>query len=244
VTPSRSPALFCAAMVVFFAALLGLDRYSDERGQLALALATWIVLLAACRPLDPERRAQVALVIVVASCTEVVGSVFWGVYEYRLGNLPLFVPPAHGLVYLTGLRLSQTALVERRTRAFVAFVLAFALGWTIAGLTVLPREDVAGAIGAATFVACVVLGRARATYAGVFVAVAALEFYGTALGTWRWAEVVPGLGLPDGNPPSGVASGYVLFDVIAIALAPRVVALARRTDRLCGEMRLALRSVT
>lgn len=230
-------------MVVFFAALLGIDRYADERGQLMLALATWVVLLAASRPLDAERRAQVALVVVVASCTEVLGSVVWGVYEYRLGNLPLFVPPAHGLVYLTGLRLSQCAFVARRVHAFVGCVLAFALAWTIAGVTVLPRLDVAGVIGVATFAFFVVRGRAPAVYCGVFVAVAALEFYGTALGTWRWAEVVPGLGLPDGNPPSGVASGYVLFDVIAIALAPRVVALARRTDRWCGEMRVALRSV-
>jgi hypothetical protein len=30
--------------------------------------------------------------------------------------------------------------------------------------------------------------------------------------------------LPDGNPPSGVASGYVCFDVMALLLAPRVLA--------------------
>jgi hypothetical protein len=68
---------------------------------------------------------------------------------------------------------------------------------------------------------------APTVYCGVFVAVAALELYGTAIGTWRWAEVIPGLGLPDGNPPSGVASGYVLFDVLALAAAPALVRLAR-----------------
>jgi hypothetical protein len=102
-------------------------------------------------------------------------------------------------------------------------VLAVALGWTAAGLTILPRQDVAGAIGVATFAAVVLVSRARVTYCGVFLAVAALEWYGTLLGTWRWAEVVPLLGLPDGNPPSGVASGYVLFDVAALAFAPRVL---------------------
>jgi hypothetical protein len=70
--------------------------------------------------------------------------------------------------------------------------------------------------------------RARAAYAGVFVVVAALELYGTAIGTWRWATDLPGLGIPDGNPPSGVASGYVWFDVMALLLAPRLLALARR----------------
>jgi hypothetical protein len=207
-------------MAAYFAAVLWLDRYVDAQQQLLLGAATWVVLVLACRGLPAERLAQVALVVVAATCTEVVGSIIWGVYEYRLGNLPAFVPPGHGLVYLTGLRLSESALVRRRPRPFVLFVLTACLLWTVAGLTVLPRLDVAGALGAATFAACLLWGRAPTIYAGVFVAVAGLEWYGTAVGTWQWAETIPGLGIPDGNPPSGVASGYVLFDVVAIALAP------------------------
>jgi hypothetical protein len=67
-------------------------------------------------------------------------------------------------------------------------------------------------------------------YAGVFLIVAALELYGTALGTWTWTSTVPGLGLSQGNPPSGVASGYVVFDVLALGLAARLrtVRLSRR----------------
>jgi hypothetical protein len=228
------PGVFCLAMASFFAAMLTLDRYVDERQQLVLGAATWVVLLLACRGLSPERLAQVALVVVVATCTEVVGSIIWGVYEYRHGNLPSFVPPGHGLVYLTGLRLSECAFVRRRPRPFVLGVLGLCLLWTVAGLTVLPRLDVAGALGAVTFAACLFWGRAPTIYAGVFVAVAALEWYGTGVGTWRWAETIPGLGIPDGNPPSGVASGYVLFDVVAIALAPvllRVVARLRPASK-------------
>jgi hypothetical protein len=216
----RRPGVFCLAMAAYFAGVLWLDRYVDEREQLLLGAATWAVLLLACRGLPPERIAQVALVVVVATCTEVVGSILWGVYEYRLGNLPSFVPPGHGLVYLTGLRLSECAFVRRRPRPFILGVLAVSLTWTIAGLTVMPRLDVAGALGAATFAVCLLWGRAPTIYAGVFCAVAGLEWYGTAVGTWQWAEMIPGLGMPQGNPPSGVASGYVLFDVVAIALAP------------------------
>lgn len=222
------PGVFCLAMAAYFAVVLWLDRYVDERQQLLLGAATWAVLLLACRGLPRERLAQVALVVVVATCTEVVGSILWGVYEYRLGNLPAFVPPGHGLVYLTGLRLSECGFVRRRPRPFVLGVLGLCFLWTLAGLTVMPRLDVAGALGAVTFAACLLWGRAPTIYAGVFVAVAALEWYGTGVGTWRWAETIPGLGIPDGNPPSGVASGYVLFDVIAITLAPVVVGLLGR----------------
>jgi hypothetical protein len=102
-----------------------------------------------------------------------------------------------------------------------------AAAWGIAGLTVLPRVDAAGAVGVPLLLVFLWRSRSRATYAGVFLVVAALELYGTSIGTWRWTHELPGLGIPDGNPPSGVASGYVWFDVMALLVAPCLVALAR-----------------
>jgi len=117
----------------------------------------------------------------------------------RLHNLPLFIPPAHGLVYLSGIALALLV----RERAVVAVAAVAAIAWGLAGLTVLPHLDVAGAIGVPLL--CVFLWRSRfrAAYAGVFLVVAALELYGTSIGTWRWATHLPGLDIPDGNPPSG-----------------------------------------
>jgi hypothetical protein len=61
--------------------------------------------------------------------------------------------------------------------------------------------------------------------------VAALELYGTAVGTWTWAQTIPGTGIPNGNPPSGVASGYVWFDVTALALAPWLLSTVQPVKR-------------
>jgi hypothetical protein len=158
---------------------------------------------------------------------EIFGSIIWGVYTYRLHNLPLFVPPGHGLVYLTGLRLAETSLVSRHQRGFLAFVGVIALGWGIAGLTVLPRTDASGALGMAVFLVFLLRGRARVLYGAVFLVVAVLEISGTAAGVWAWKGTVPGLELPSGNPPSGAASGYVLFDIVAIALTARLMPLLR-----------------
>jgi hypothetical protein len=216
-----------AWLAAYLGALLAVDTQVGLRVQILLGLLTWIVLALACRPLDAFRRAQVAGVIVFATLGEVVGSLIWGVYTYRLHNLPLFIPPAHGLVFLAGLAIAGAV----RERWLVAIAAAGAVGWGIAGVTVLPRRDVAGAIGVLLLCAYLWRMRARATYAGVFVVVAALELYGTAIGTWRWAKTIPGLGLADGNPPSGVASGYVWFDVMALLLAPWVLAALRRRRR-------------
>ena len=76
----------------------------------------------------------------------------------------------------------------------------------------------------------------------MFLVVASLELYGTAIGTWRWAHDLPGLGIPDGNPPSGVASGYVWFDVMALLVAPYLVALSRRSRRAADDLRASAQS--
>jgi hypothetical protein len=215
-----------AAIAAYLAALLALDTQVELGGQLLLGALTWIVLLIVARPLTAERRAQVAVVICAATVAELTGSILWGVYSYRLHNLPTFVPPAHGLVFMAGLSLSEA--LRRHSRALVAIAAAAATVWGVLGLTVLPRLDAAGAIGVPLLLIFLWRSRARAAYAGVFVVVGALELYGTAIGTWRWAAELPGLGIPDGNPPSGVASGYVWFDVMALLTAPAALALVRR----------------
>jgi hypothetical protein len=235
-----------AAIAAYLAALLAVDTQVDLRGQLALGVLTWVVLAVACIPLEARRRAQVAGVVLFATVGEVTGSLVWGVYRYRLHNLPLFIPPAHGLVFLAGCSLAAAL----RERLVVALAAAGSIGWGIAGLTVLPalhlaRLDVAGAFGVPLLSVFLWRSRSRAAYAGVFLVVAALELYGTAIGTWRWAERLPGLGIADGNPPSGVASGYVWFDVMAMAVAPLLLAAAgalrlRRREAEPGPLVLGL----
>jgi hypothetical protein len=211
------------AIVGFVGVLLAVDTQVGARGQLLLGLAAWIALALALRGASPLLRVQALVVVPVATCAEVVGSVIWGVYTYRLENLPSFVPPCHGLVYLAGAAIATAASNTVSQGRLVRLALALALGWGVAGVTILPRTDVAGAIGASLLAVYLLRGRAPAVYAGVFLVVAWLELYGTAIGTWEWAATIPGTGVPQGNPPSGVASGYVWFDIVALAAAPRLM---------------------
>ena len=219
------PRWYAVALPAYLAALLALDTQVALGGQLALGAVTILVLAAALLPLPTLVRAQALGVVLFATIGEVTGSLVWGVYHYRLHNLPLFIPPAHGLVYLSGVALSRSL----RARAVVWAAAVGAAAWGVAGLTVLPRLDVAGAVGVPLLLVFLWRSRSRATYAGVFLVVAALELYGTSIGTWRWASALPGLGIPDGNPPSGVASGYVWFDVMALLVAPWLVYAAGGT---------------
>ena len=230
----RLPLLTVAVVGAWTAGGLWVDQQVGGSGQLALGVFTAGVLTALLALHPAKVRFQTLAVVAIATVGEVVGSIVWGVYTYRLDNLPAFVPPGHGLVYLCGLSLA--ALAARRPNVLLGAAVAGASLWAVLGLTVLPATDISGAIGC-TLLVLVLLATRRPVYAGVFLVVAALEIYGTAIGTWTWKGVVPGLGIPQGNPPSGAASGYVVFDVLAIALvarlAPVFVALqSRRARRL------------
>src|SRR6188472_2978674 len=99
----------------YLAALLAVDRHATYPQQLGLGVLTWLVLIGALFRVPTERRVQALGVVAFATIGEVTGSLLWGVYHYRLHNLPLFVPPAHGLVFLTGLSLAVA--LRSHTRA-------------------------------------------------------------------------------------------------------------------------------
>lgn len=64
-------------------------------------------------------------------------------------------------------------------------------------------------------------------YLAAFFITTWLELIGTAVGTWKWAAIDPVLGLPQGNPPSGVAAWYCLVDAVAMGGSAPVLRTAK-----------------
>ena len=166
----RAAAITLATVSVWTIGGLWLDSVVGARGQLALGLLTAVVLAALLVLQTPAVRVLALGVVVIATLGEVVGSLIWGLYGYRLDNLPAFVPPGHGLVYLAGLSLAT--LCAGRGGLLLVVASAAACVWGLAGLGLLPALDLAGAIGCAFLVVVFAYTR-RPVYAGVFVVVAA-----------------------------------------------------------------------
>ena len=83
-------------------------------------------------------------------------------------------------------------------------VLAVATAWAVGGL-LLPVHAGHARLRALRVVRRVLLrGRYPGVYATAFVLTAALELYGTRLGTWAWAPHDPTGLLSAANPPSGI----------------------------------------
>ena len=202
--------------------LLADSRDTSIWQQYGLGALTFLVLYLGTRLLPKEDRLQVWLLVVCATGFEILGSLIWGVYIYRFHNLPLYVPPGHGLVYLFGLTAMGTPLLRTRLQAARWIVLTVAAAWALAGLFVLPaytgRVDAVGALCFPTFAWFVLRSPRAGLFIAIFVAVAELEIVGTGVGTWTWLAVQPHTHIPSGNPPSVIAGGYCIIDASVLVL--------------------------
>ena len=230
-TRTRSTLILVGGFTVYWLVMLPLDRNTDRAQQSALAVTTWMFLAVALWVSPRHERVQVVTMVGVATAFEIVGSIIWGLYTYRLENLPLYVPPGHGLFYLSALRVAQLPFVERHARHITRAVLAGATVLMVGGLTLRATPDVLGAVSWVALVPFLAFGRFPVLFAVSFSMTMALEFYGTALGSWAWAPVVPLLGLPAANPPACIGAGYCVMDRIARHVAP----VAERAMSAMGE---------
>jgi hypothetical protein len=193
--------------------------------QLVLAGLTWALLAGLLRRETVLVRVQTLLVVGFASLIEYTFSPLLEAYVYRIGTVPGFVPPGHGLVYLAALALGRSRLLRSNERVAVTTVVVVGGAWAGYGLLFADRVDVLGAFWFACLLGFLAWGRARLLYVGAFVVVSYLELVGTALGTWAWAPTDPVLHVIGmGNPPSGAAGGYGWFDLWAGLLAPVLIA--------------------
>jgi hypothetical protein len=200
--------------------------------QRSVGVVIWILLFSLLRGETRRVRAQVAVVIIFATMVEYTASPLLGLYTYRLHNVPLYVPPGHGIVYLAALSIGRSELAARYRRPFTLAVLAICGTWALWGITLAPRKDVLGAILFLCLVRFVLVGRQPLVYAGAFVVCTFLELVGTGVGAWTWATHGPMGVVSQGNPPSGIPGGYCFLDAVGMVMAPRLLDFLDRRPRL------------
>jgi hypothetical protein len=221
-----------AVVLAWIPLVLVLDRDASMTQQRLLGVGTWLLLAALLSRQDLRTRLQVAVVVVFATVVEYTFAGWLGVYVYRLHDVPWFVPPGHGLVYLGALAMGRSELLARNRRWLVPATLAVSGTYAAWGLLLSGRRDVLGAFWFACLALFLLRGRNPLVFVGAFLVVTYLELIGTRLGTWTWQARDPILGIVAmGNPPSGAAGGYGFFDAAALWAAPRVVDRWRRRRR-------------
>jgi hypothetical protein len=204
-----------ASLLAAIAALaLGLwaDIHTDLPGQLAIGAVVWGLLLGLIAPLPaPERRMYLAC-IAIATAGELFLSLVWGLYTYRLGNVPMFVPPGHALMLMLGVALTHR-MPEMVARAILGGAGVYTLLAAVTGLDTLavPLYLMLG-------VSVLALPAHARLFASSFVLTLTLELYGTALGNWYWDREVPWVGLVTTNPPAIAGAFYCTLHALTIGM--------------------------
>ena len=207
-------------MMGWLTVVLVIDSDGSRATQWVLGAATWAVLVVAMRWCAPLVRAQTLVVVAFATAVEYTFSPGLEVYVYRFDNVPAYVPPGHGLVYLSAYALGHTPFVRRHLKAAAAVVMVPLGAWAAYGLWLAERPDALGAFWFVCLLCFLRWGPSPEVYVGAGVVVTWLEVAGTHLGTWVWQPEDPVGWLSIGNPPSGAAGGYGWFDLVALLLAP------------------------
>lgn len=219
----RRSTLIVATVLVWITTCLLIDAGSTLVVQRLLGVGTWIVLVVLLARESGLVRVQAAVVVVFATIVEYTCSPLLQVYLYRFHNVPAYVPPGHGLVYLAALAIGRTAFVRAHTRACMLAVLSGLGLYAAYGLLIADRTDVLGAFWFLCLLGFFRWGPSQGLYVGAALVVTYLELAGTGLGTWAWQTYDPTGVVPIGNPPSGAAGGYGWFDLAALLTAHRLV---------------------
>ncbi len=207
----RSLATTATAVVPLALGTLALGIPLDATGapwaQPVVSGWAWTALAWIFAGASPRHRLELAACVVLATAGELFLKDVWGLYEYRLGNLPLFIPAGHALVYAAASRMSASAPRWLAPAAVTACVLAVGAG-------ALRGYDTFGLVWGLAFVGFVWHSANPRLCATLFLFALAIESYGTALGGWRYYPVEPWFGLTTTNPPVWIGAVYCTLETL------------------------------
>lgn len=211
-TALRWPSTFLLATVLIAGLCLDQGAGIARQALIGAAFFAALILVSARRP----RREIHALVacLWVSTVGELLLSVAWGLYGYRLDNVPLFVPPGHVMMFLLAQALARR-MSERAALALIAAAALYAAGAAWAGFDVFSL-----ALFGLAAVCLAALPGERRLFASTLLLSLILEIVGTRLGIWTWKPEVPHLGWDTTNPPAISGALYVLRDLGVAMFSP------------------------
>lgn len=159
----------------------------------------------------------------IALAGEALFSLVFGMYEYRLENIPVYVPPGHAIIYACVYYFVREPIVIRNQALIEKSLMAFAIIYGVFWLFY--DNDLYGFICLLGLFAIYRYNRASGLFLLVmYTVVAYLEQVGTIYGCWYWPTIAfdSWAWLPSGNPPSAISIFYFAFDVVCIKIYLRL----------------------
>lgn len=190
-----------------------------EYGQWLANLFTGVYFIWLYRNANNRIKRTMRYAVVIAAAGEIFLSIMLGMYEYRLGNVPIYVPLGHAILYTTVWYITHDPWVVKKQKSIMAILLGFTLAYT--ALLWYFDNDVYGAICTGILLFLLAINpKSRRFFLIMFLAVAFLEQVGTFFDCWHWHSTLlnkPGW-ISSGNPPSGISLGYFILDILCLGV--------------------------
>ena len=151
--------------------------------------------------------------LIVALGGELLFSLVFGMYTYRLENLPLYVPFGHAIIYAVVYYFAKEPLIQKHQKSIINIlyiaIILYSTAWLIFA------SDIFGFL--CMLVILWIFKRRPNTklfFLIMFFAIVYLELVGTYYGCWYWPEIWfdKVAFVPSANPPSAISVFYFGFD--------------------------------
>ena len=157
---------------------------------------------------------QMIFAVLIGFFGEYLFSIALGMYTYRLGNIPHYIPFGHAFVYIAVLCFSKAASIKKHYKSLEKFFVIFIFIYAV--IFLIFKNDVFGFV--MTITTLYILRkkpRERLFYLTMYLSVAFLEIVGTYYLCWKWPPIAWNVleFLPSYNPPSGISLFYFLLDL-------------------------------
>jgi hypothetical protein len=219
-TISFSPRKYLIVMSSFF--LIPIQLYIDSPTFNELHQWQWLANCLMCYYfvfiyLDADIKLKKLLLLMVLYGTgiEILGTMVFKLYRYRLDNIPLYVPLGHATLFGVIYHLQRLLAYKGLSRQIASFLYLLSLPVSLFSLLVV--NDVAGVACFTLFFLILSTKKNKPFYLLMFYMVLYMEILGTQLNVWTWVDVFKGpfYDIPIGNPPTGIGGVYIVMDMLA-----------------------------
>lgn len=207
-------------LILFLFIIVGLyfDSYFFlgfcTNGQLYASLAMITVFIALFLKATTRSKELMLYALLIGIAGEYLFSLGFEMYTYRLGNVPVYVPPGHAIIYIAGIYFCKESAVKYHYKTVEMILLLFIISYALYFLMF--QKDIFGFI--LTVLIILLLRnqpRERLFFYVMYLIVAVLEITGTYYKCWVWPDtafdMIPIL--KSGNPPSGISFFYFGLDL-------------------------------
>ncbi len=213
---STSKTLF--SLFLFILGGLFFDSYTfiknHSNGQTYANIAMVIVFVYLFVKATNRSRELMIYALLIGIAGEYLFSLGFEMYAYRLGNVPLYVPPGHAIIYISAVYFCRESVVKFHRKKLEFLLLLLISAYSLFFLIFL--DDIFGFL--LTLLIVYLLRhkpRERLFFYVMYLVVVVLELIGTTYKCWVWPNTAFGIipFLKSANPPSGISFFYFGLDL-------------------------------